>query len=160
MFEIKEYVRNKQGQKVGILYARNCNGGFELFTGFCNTKHDKFVDDLETTTFFNGDRSRIPYDHKEQFGRFLNRCLNYFRGHVAYPKWMNRVEVKEEKVRQNKCRANVTFVHGSNVLHECDGLPAGNTYIFNKQLYVPTNIFHISDYDIDQSYYEIHVKRA
>jgi hypothetical protein len=96
-FKLKEYCRDKNGNKVGILFAEaGVDKHLRIGTSFANTKYDDFIDDIHMVRMFYGEFEKIPFAFKEQFDRFLKRCAKYFKNGVVYPEWFPKQELSLE----------------------------------------------------------------
>ncbi len=96
---VRQYIRDKKNQKVGLLVGLPDDKNEKVLIGFskCNTKHDKFDRELaikiaEARAKKYSDqlinKYNIPFKVMENLPDFMERCGKYFKD-KEMPNWYN-----------------------------------------------------------------------
>jgi hypothetical protein len=83
---LKEYIRNKQGNPIGILLSDNYAGVIEFGYSLCNKK-DTYNKEkghlIALNRLHNPKWLDLPYSIDKQYNRFVERSKKYFKNAVV-----------------------------------------------------------------------------
>lgn len=76
--ELREYIKDKKGNRIGVLNTRLLNDGVVIGWSLCNTKYDKF-DKHKAIQHANINFCNVPKSIRNKYIKFVNKCSRYYK---------------------------------------------------------------------------------
>lgn len=95
--EIRQYLKDKNNKKVGIILATADDEKVKIGFSKCNTKHDKFdknraidIARIRAENYSDKlyDKYYVPFMVNEVMPEFIDRCMRYYKDKVM-PNWIH-----------------------------------------------------------------------